>query len=313
MTNNKCPYCGATLQKTQGYNFVCEYCGKTTPVDAQTRAAIDATRNAKQRQIAMAQQRAINDRVQKKTKKGCWIAIIIAICAISIPSGISIYSSYKKKRDKAEEQEKIEKVQQDILSSNPNSIYVAPSDIFITNNKERIGHLNQDLITTLKQKGYVEDGALTYSYYVNGKPKEKNSSVYNSTKPLITVEINSYKPITSYSERLNETDAVHSVAIIIANQDIKKAYENSFKKDLRNIGFGNKPNYDFRIKLKSSLEMNDFDLIRFGTQKTIIDTTFSSEYYTSTETHIIPNWEGVKCGERYSYENKIECVAFREF
>lgn len=317
---NTCPGCGAELHNIQGYNFVCEYCGTTTPVDPQTRAKIDAEK----RQILMEQQMENNKVVEKNTRKGCLIVIIVALCAISIPIGVSLYSDHKAKQEKAEAIEKYQQIKQDVMSGKPQSAYIAPDDIFVSNNKDRIGHLNQNLITTLKQKGYVEDGVLTYSYYVNGKPEKNNSATYDynydPSQPLIKIELNSYNPSLSYghSERLNEADAVHSVSIIFQDEEIGKAYQNNFKKDLRNMGFsGNKPSYDYSTQLENKDVMDTFSLIRVGTQKTKIDTTFSSEYYTSTKTQISLNWEGVAFYyEGYSTSSsiyKIECVGFRMF
>lgn len=321
---NTCPGCGAELHNIQGYDFVCEYCGTTTPVDSQTRAMIDA----QQKQAIIAQQIENNKVVEKNTRKGCLIVIIVALCAISIPIGISLYSDHKAKQERAEAIEKYQQIKQDVMSGKPQSAYIAPGDIFVNNNKDRIGHLNQNLITTLKQKGYVEDGALTYSYYVNGKPEENNSAAYDynynydPSQPLIKIELNSYNPSLSYghSERLNEAEDVHSVSIIIQDEEIRKAYQNNFKKDLRNIGFsGNKPDYDLNVQLENKNQMDQFDLIRVGTQKTKIDTIFSSEYYTSTKTQISLNWDGVSFNSRYistgfsELTPAIVCVGFRVF
>lgn len=313
-----CPCCGAEGEKVQGYNFVCEFCGTLFPVDARTRATIDAQRQ----QVIMAQQQVINEEVKKKNNKTLKIIFGIIILLISIPIGINYYSSYEQKqkmdeteREKAEAKATIKKTIQAVMQGNTHSVYISPRDIFIANNQSRIGHLNQNLISILKQKGYIEDGVLTYSYYINKNFKESNENFqsydYDPSIPLIKIVLNSYNPIISISERKNETDAVHSVTIIIYNKELSKAYENSFKKGLRNIGFVGE--IDDRYSYNSSSEMSNFGLIRIG------NTLNKTEYFIK---EITANWEGVKFGKGYGYisdydydydnEFTIECVGFCE-
>lgn len=318
MGGNTCPNCGAEGKNVQGYNFVCEFCDTQFPVDAQTRAMIDA----KQRQIFIAKQQEYNQIVQKKNKKMLIKIAIIFACFIAAVWGYNYYVSYEAKKEKKrleqitkEEKEKIQQIKKDIVSCKSHSAYISPSDIFITKNPDRIGHLNQNLIATLKRKGFVEDGALTYSYYVNGKPTKSNDNNsyyddydynnydFDASKPLIKIVLNSYKPIVSRGERLNESDAINSVSIIISNKELREAYVVSFRKDLRNIGF--KGDVADKYDYNSSITMSNFSLLRIGN---IIKKT---EFYL---TKITANWEGVNLGNGYlsDYDNAIECVGFCE-
>ena len=109
MSKKQCQYCGAPFKpnsKIQGYNFVCEYCGNLTPVDNQTRAAIDTAKNARQQQIEMAQQQEKYRRSQKQEKKNCLVAIITFVGIMAITAGISIISKCVASHESTKEQEK---------------------------------------------------------------------------------------------------------------------------------------------------------------------------------------------------------------
>lgn len=311
MSGCTCPNCGAEGRNVQGYNFVCEFCGTLFPVDAQTRAKIDA----EQRQIIIAKQQEYNKIAQKRNKKTLIIIAIIFACFIAAVWSYNYYVKERLEQIAIEGKEKFQRIKRDIISCKSESAYISPSDIFITYNPDRIGHLNQNLIATLKRKGFVEDGALTYSYYINGKPTKSNdnnsyydynnydNNDFDASKPLIKFVLNSYKPIVSSSERLNESDAVNSVSIIINNEDLRNAYVDNFRKDLRNIGF--KGDVDDKYDYNSSVTMSNFSLIRIGNM------IKKTEFYL---TKITANWEGVNLGNGYlsDYDNAIECVGFCE-
>lgn len=296
MTNNKCPYCGATLQKIQGYNFVCEYCGKTTPVDAQTRAAIDAQHNEQIRQHTRAKE-------EKTLKKGCFIAIISAVAIL-----VSLTIINKCQRDKIHEQmdkykqERLDKI--NVSSSNSYSqsptqhnviisiddFYISPNNIFTNSGKESIGHLKQDLKDYLSQRGFVLEGTERMSYY---------GSNNNSGAPLISVKFNFYFPTYSNCDRKNETDDIHSLFIEINDETLYNDFKARFIKELRSIGFAKE---DVTSRgYESSIEMIGKDFLRIG------DVIKSKEGYFS-KTYC--NWESV---ELLDYKRTIECVAFREF
>lgn len=296
MAINKCPYCGATLQKIQGYNFVCEYCGKTTPVDAQTRAAIDAQRNEQIRQHTRTKE-------QKTLKKGCLIVIISAVAILASLTFIN-----KCQRDKIHEQmdknrqERLDKTN-DLSSNNysqsssqKNAIiniddfYISPNNIFTNSGKESIGHLKQDLKDFLSQKGFVQEGTERMSYY---------GSNNNSGIPLISVKFNFYFPKYSHCDRKNETDDIHSLFIEISDGTLFNDFKARFIKELRSIGFA-KEDVSGR-GYESAIEMIGEDFLRIG------DVINSEEGYF---TKIYCNWEAVEIKD---YDRIVECIAFREF
>ena len=85
-----CPNCGAELRNTQGYNFVCEFCGTITQVDPQTRAMINAQIQRQRQQEMMARQIEYQNNVEKSARKG-WIIAAIIIFVIPILLRIIIW------------------------------------------------------------------------------------------------------------------------------------------------------------------------------------------------------------------------------
>lgn len=288
-----CPCCGAEGEKVQGYNFVCEFCGTLFPVDARTRAAIDAQR----RQKVMAQQQVINEEMKKKNKKTLKIIIFVLICLISLPFGINYCSRYQQQqkiaemeREEAEEKAKAEQEKAKAEQEKKNTFqkcFIYPRDIFTSNSKDGIGHLNQNLRSFLMQKGFKEEGTEKYSYYDK------------SGKLIVSININTYYP-TGYNpaKRLNENESIHSIKISFGeSSDLDNKYVSTFKYELQRMGFANA---DININYKSFSAMSGLEFIRFGTQKTITENYWPQIY---------ANWEGVDIG---SYPNSIECVGYRE-
>lgn len=82
-----CPSCGAELHTIQGYNFVCDFCGTTAPIDKQTRAKIDAAKKEQIRQerARIRQERAIirqeRSRIRKRRAKRILLTILFFIIA----------------------------------------------------------------------------------------------------------------------------------------------------------------------------------------------------------------------------------------
>lgn len=301
MANKTCPGCGAEMSKIQGYNFVCQYCGTVTPVDPQTRAMIDA----QQRQRIVAQQIENNKIADKKFKKGCLIAIGIFVVLIVLGA---IYN--KCQRDKWREQD--EKNRQEMLKKNEeqriadaarnnknipeeladvslDDFYISPSSIFSNSGNDGIGHLSQNLRSTLKQKGFVEEGTEHMSYY---------GSNNITGVPIISVKFNSYFPNYG-ADRKNESDDIHSVKIEISDATFFNDFKARFIKELRSIGFAKEDVAGSGYE--SSSEMIGKDFLRIG------DVINSEEGYIQ-KTYC--NWDAVEIKD---YDRIVECIAYREF
>lgn len=301
MANKTCPNCGAELHNVQGYNFVCMYCGTITPVDPHTRAMIDEQRNAQMRQQAIVE----NQKMEKNLKKGCLIALVVIVTIIAaLITALIVFN--KCQRDKWHEenekirQEQLQKAQEqrgtDYTKNSPqkqaninvNDFYFSPSTIFSNTGKDGIGHLNQNIRSTLMAKGFKEEGSELFSYYDT------------DNNPIITVKLNSYYPPShTNTERMNENDDIHSIRINISDKDAFNEFQSTFCKELRSLGFEADRNDTYNFKGSSA--MIGFKYIRLGNHISQTD---------GYSTNNLVNWEGVKIED---YNSQIECVAFQEF
>lgn len=165
------------------------------------------------------------------------------------------------------------------------SVNLSTSDIF---NKNKSGHLNQDLDKLLEEKGFTSNGSNTYYYH---------DSIDNN-KAIITIEFNSYTytpDMYSVVKRKNENEKIHSVRISFENEELYNEFKSKFEAQLQKDEFI-RPTELFEYD--NHMTMSNFSLVKIGKHKTKTIDYLARKF---------ANWFGVDFKDK-----EILCVGFCE-